>query len=59
MGDNPSDAEIASASEVLDKAIATQTTTDSASSTSSNAAGNIGYGIVKALAVGAVAALVV
>ncbi|KAH6894673.1 hypothetical protein B0T10DRAFT_590368 [Thelonectria olida] len=51
--------EIASASKVLEAAIASQSTTDAASSTSTNAAGNIGYGVVKALAAGAVAALVV
>ncbi|KAJ4223268.1 hypothetical protein FSOLCH5_005078 [Fusarium solani] len=58
MGDKPDDAGIVSASKVLDAAIAAQATTD-ASSTSTNAAGNVGYNTIKVLAAGAVAALVI
>ncbi|UPK96529.1 hypothetical protein LCI18_007464 [Fusarium solani-melongenae] len=58
MGDKPDDAEVVSASKVLDAAIATQATAD-ASSTSTNAARNVGYDTIKLFAAGAVAALVI
>lgn len=58
MGDKSDDAEIVSASKVLNAAIATQATAD-VSSTSTNAAGNVGYDAIKVLAAGAVAALVI
>ncbi|KAL2692549.1 hypothetical protein Neosp_002959 [[Neocosmospora] mangrovei] len=58
MGEKPDDAEIVSASKVLDAAIATQATADT-SSTSTNAAVNVAYDTIKVLAAGAVAALVI
>ncbi|RSL56811.1 hypothetical protein CEP53_006676 [Fusarium sp. AF-6] len=58
MGDSPDDAEVVSASKIFDAAIATQATAD-ASSTSTNAAGNVGYDMFKVLAAGAIAALVI
>lgn len=58
MNEKPDDAEIVSASKVLDAAIVTQATTD-APSTSTNAAGNVGYDTIKVLAAGAIAALVI